>query len=278
MTPQPTPEQLALLKPTERFAWRVADFVHRRLRPLTEFWNSSVMMFVTWLTVIRRIRVSGLEHVTDLDLDRGLCLMANHRSFWDFFIIGCSMVKWAGFSPSRLMFPVRGAFFYDRPGGMLLNALFSGMAMFPPILRERGRRGWNTYAIQRCVHELRENRVQVGIHPEGKRSMSEDPFEIQKGKVGAAAIALQAPQAQIVPVFVTGVGNDIVEEFRRNWMEPENYPVYVAFGPHLDLAALGEPDSPMAMRKATNVCMAAITELAEDCRRHAARDRVPAQA
>lgn len=276
MTPQPSQEQLALLSPMERVAWRVADFVHRRLRGLTELWNSSVMMFVTWMTVTRRIRVSGIEHIASVDPDRGLCLMANHRSFWDFFIIGCSMVKWGGFRPSRLMFPVRGSFFYDRPGGMIINAIFSGMAMFPPILRERGRKKWNTYAVERCVYELRDQKVQVGIHPEGKRTSSEDPFEVQRGKVGAAAIALQAPDAQIIPVFVTGVGNDIVEEFRRNWMEPENYPVYVAFGEELSLEGLGAADSPMAMRKATTLCMGAITELAEDCRRRAALATVPA--
>lgn len=260
-------------------SFEVADFWRRHMRWQTQLWNSTVMMGITWLSVARRIQPSGLENIRVLDWERGVCLVSNHRTYYDFFVICRRLNEEPSFPPGNLLFPVRAPFFYDHPVGPLVNMLMSGMAMFPPILRDRKRRKWNDYALDRCVSELEHHGAVVGIHPEGRRSQSADPFEVGKGHVGVAVIALQAEAAQVVPVFLTGITNDLLSEIRKNWMEPENYPVYLAFGPEVDLADLQTATNDLGTsRKATNRCMEAITALAEDCRRRAATGRVTAEA
>ena len=279
MTPRPSEEQLDQLDTIERWSYTLADFWRRRMQWHARIWNSTVMVGITWLAVKRRIQPSGLEHVRSLDWERGVCLVANHRTFYDFFTICCQLEQEPCFPTERIMFPVRANFFYDHPAGSLVNMLMSGMAMFPPIVRDRKRRKWNDYALARCVSELEQNSAVVGIHPEGRRSNGEDPYEVGKGHVGVAVVALEAQSAQVVPVFLTGITDDLLSEIRKNWLEPENYPVTLAFGAPVDLSDLQAATNDLGVsRKATNRCMEAITVLAEDCRRKASRKRVTAEA
>ncbi|HJN77874.1 MAG TPA: lysophospholipid acyltransferase family protein [Myxococcota bacterium] len=279
MTPRPSEEQLDLLDRMERFSFELADFWNRRMRWQAELWNTTVMVGLTWLSVKRRLNSSGLEHIRGLDWERGVCLVANHRTFYDFFTICSRLNEESCFPAGRIMFPVRSTFFYDHPAGPIVNMLMSGMVMFPPILRDRDRKEWNTYALDRCISDLQDNAAVIGIHPEGSRSRADDMFEVGKGRVGAAVIALEARDAQIVPVFLAGITNDLLEEIRRNWFEPENYPVYLAFGPEVEFCDLQAATNDLgASRKATNRCMEAIRVLAEQCRREAAEERVTAEA
>lgn len=267
---QPTEEQLALLSPPEQAAWRLADFWARNMRWQQDLWNSTFMVGVTWLTVARRLRVQGLENVNKLDFKRGVLLLSNHRSFFDFFAISCVLFYQTDIT-RRLMFPVRSTFFYSNPIGSGINMLMSGMAMFPPILRESERKDWNQYATQRCVQELQENGVVIGIHPEGTRGKGPDPFELQRGKPGAAQIALEAPDAQVLPIFITGLSNSMFEEFRRNWTDPGSYPIFVSFGEELNFDDLRtQANDPTAVRQATQRTMDALTRLAEEARRRVA--------
>lgn len=279
MIPEPTPEQLSLLSAVERRAYALADFWQRKMRWHAELWNSTVMVFITWLSVKRRLRTDGIENIRGLDWSRGVCLIANHRTFYDFFTVCCALFQEPCFPRHKILFPVRAKFFYDSYIGSLVNMLMSGMSMFPPISRKRQAKDWNAYAIERCAAELQHNARVVGIHPEGRRSQSEDPFEVQKGKLGVARIALDVPDAQVVPLFLTGISNDLIDEIRKNWFEPENHPVYLVFGPELDLTDLQAATNDIGVhRKATNRCMEAIQALGEQARRNAARERVEAKA
>lgn len=279
MTSRPREEQLALLSRTERMSFELGDFWRRHMRWHARLWNSTVMVGITWLSVARRIQPTGLEHVRGLDWGKGVCLVANHRTFYDFFTIGCQLAKEPSFPVGRILFPVRSKFFYDHPLGPIVNMLMAGMTMFPPILRDQTRPGWNRYALGRCVDELDENAAVLGIHPEGRRYKGDDAYEVGKGHIGVAVVALEAREAQVVPVFLTGITNDLLDEIRKNWMEPENFPVQLAFGPPLDLSDLKSATNDVGVhRKATNRCMEAITGLAEECRRNGARNRVTAEA
>ncbi|MCP4805605.1 MAG: 1-acyl-sn-glycerol-3-phosphate acyltransferase [Proteobacteria bacterium] len=279
MIPQPTEEQLSLLTPVERRGYALADFWQRKMRWHAELWNSTVMVFLTWLTVKRRLRIEGLEHVRGLDYSRGVCLVANHRTFFDFFTVCCALFQEPSFQRSKILFPVRAKFFYDSDLGGLVNMAMSGMSMFPPISRKREAKDWNLYAIERCAAELRDNQRVVGIHPEGRRSTSEDPFEVHKGKLGIARIVLDVPEAQVVPIFLTGLGNSMLEEARRNWFDAENHPIYMHFGPLVELSDLHAATNDIgAARKATNRCMEAVQTLGEQARRSAARESAVAKA
>jgi len=263
---QPTSEQLALLSSCERFGYLLGDFWNRYMRWFAVLWNSTFMVFVTWLTVARRIEVRGLDHVLAVDRDRGVILVANHRSFFDFFVVCSALFKWTRV-PRRVMFPVRASFFYETPLGVVLNMLMSSMAMFPPIMRMPSKRDFNQFALERCVQEVQRRRTVLGIHPEGSRGRSEDPFHVHPGKLGMGRVVLAANRAQVIPLFVTGVSNNLLTELRRNWFARSRYPIHLRFGAPVPLADLrARPDERSAQRDAVDRCMARVSELADECR------------
>ncbi len=263
---RPTAEELAVLDPIERVGFHIADFIARRGTVWSSAWNSTILVATTWLIVRRRLQVYGLEHVRSLDPDRGIIMVANHRSFFDFFTVECALFSRTRMS-RRLLFPVRADFFYDHPLGLAINFLMSGMTMFPPILRTPHKRAFNRYGLRRCAAELEENHVVMGVHPEGTRNRHPDPFHLRAGKLGSGEILLSAPSSQVIPVFLTGLTNNFLEELRRNWQVPEHYPIHIGFGPPIELADLyptqGERRS---QRIAVNRAMDAIRDLAESVR------------
>jgi 1-acyl-sn-glycerol-3-phosphate acyltransferase len=268
---RPTANELASLSPIERAGFHVADFAARHLRPLAAAWNSTALVFITWLLVRRRIRPRGLEYLRALDAERSVALVANHRSFFDFFAVECALFRWSRL-PRRLLFPVRANFFYDNPLGILLNLSLSGMTMFPPILRDPAKRAFNRYALRRCAAELELRRVVVGLHPEGSRSHDPDPLQLRTGKLGIGELLLSAPHAQVVPVFIAGLSNDLRLEWRRNWFAPAEWPIWISFGAPLDLSDLhARPEERRSQREAVNRCMTAIADLADDLRPQLAR-------
>lgn len=269
----PSAGQLERLAPAERWGFKLADQVHRHARWAAVAWNSTVMVGVTWLTCKRRLHVAGLDNLHALDPKRGILLVANHRSFYDFFTVSCVLFNWTPLQ-RHVLFPVRSEFFYDSPVGWGINSLMSGMAMFPPIKRQRDGAAWNRYALTRCSYELREKGAVVGMHPEGRRYPDSDPFELHACKPGAARVALDAPDAQVVPLFLSGLTNDLWQEFLWNWFEPEAHPIGIAFGapiPVDDLqpANADEQDSEpqiRASRVLTQRIADALREQAEACR------------
>ena len=259
---RPTRSELALLSRVERIGYRLGDFGARRLHRASRLWNSTVLVAITALLVRRRIQVVGLEHVHALDPERSVLLLANHRSFFDFFAIQCALFA-HGRLPRRLLFPVRANFFYDHPLGVVINLALSGMTMFPPILRDPRKRAFNRYSLRRCAAELELRRVVIGLHPEGARGRGDDPTELRPGKLGTGELLLAAPRAQIVPVFVSGLSNDVLLELRRNWRAAAEHPIRIGFGPAVDLRDLhARAEERGAQRAAVNRCMEAVAEVA----------------
>jgi 1-acyl-sn-glycerol-3-phosphate acyltransferase len=165
---------LKLLHPLERVSFELADFVNTRMPGVAQAWNTAFMGFMLYGAGGRRLDVRGLENVPYGKKDR-ILLVANHRSFFDFYVITAIMFWRTNFS-KRILFPVRSTFFYDHPLGPLMNATMSGMAMFPPILRDKKRKAFNRYSIQRSLEELRKPGTVMGLHPEGTRNKSDDPY------------------------------------------------------------------------------------------------------
>ena len=83
-------EALKMQEPLERVSFELADFVNTRIPGVAQAWNTAFMGFMLWGAGGRRIEVLGLEHVPYGKRDR-ILLLANHRSFFDFFVM---MASW----------------------------------------------------------------------------------------------------------------------------------------------------------------------------------------
>lgn len=259
----PTADQLAVLTPRERWTFAVADFFVKHLRGWAAAWNSTFMVLLTWLATCRRLHVQGLEHLAPYDRRSRMLMVANHRSFFDFFQIMAVLYRRTGLG-RRPLFPVRGTFFYDHPLGPTVNFLMSGMSMFPPILRRRAALPFNEYALDRCVAELRRPGTLVGIHPEGTRNKGDDPYKLLRASRGVGRVALMSLDTPVLPVFVLGAENNLLTEIKRNFLEPRRYPLFVVFGPPVDLQDLAErAEEPRAWKEAARRCVQSIEALGD---------------
>lgn len=270
---RPSPEQLAPLTRVERAAFRIADALAApSLSPLPAAYNSVVMGALLWACGSRRFHVKGLEHVASLGKDASVLLVANHRSFFDFFSI-TAILHWRTGLTKRMFFPVRQSFFYDHPLGPAVNLAMSGMRMFPPIMRDDDKKAFNQYSIERCIAEL--NRADVGtilgVHPEGTRNKGPDPYELLPAQVGVGRIAVGAHRAKVIPVFVLGMGQSILGEMRSNLFHASEAPIDMYFGPPLELDDLRATARYVRTQKrAADRCLEAIRELAREQQRDAA--------
>ena len=163
-----------------------------------------------------RMLVEGLDELKPLRPSRGVMLVANHRSFFDQYamLLGCYMaqVHWA----KHLYFPVRSNFFYDQPLGIVVNAAIAGGAMYPPIYRQAERRAKNEEALEKMIEILGKPGNVLGMHPEGTRGKGPDPYQLLPAQPGVGKLALLA-KPTVVPAFIMGLGNNIVEDIKWNF-------------------------------------------------------------
>lgn len=272
---QPSPAQLAALTSAERRWFRFADVANRHLKFLSVAWIATFMRFLLWFCGGRRFRVSGQAHLARFTPETRALLVANHRSFFDFYTVAYANVTGSTLG-KRCFFPVRATFFYESAIGAAVNWCMTVMAMFPPILRRREGRGWNKYAMARVNAELQVPGTWVGIHPEGTRNRGEDPYSLLKAHAGAGQIAMAVGDLRVVPIFIVGMGNNVLLETWRNWTAPDQYPIYICYGPDVDLSDITEdPDDPTAWRLASERCMASIRALADELRAELERKGAP---
>lgn len=245
---RPTNEQLALLRPMERACFEIADTVHRKpwIQALVQPFQRIVG--AAWVTAstgnLRHVK--GLEIVRDLDPDRGVVFVSNHRSFFDFYVITAVLYKNAPWL-KKIYFPVRSNFFYEGPLGTFVNAVMSGWAMFPPVMRGRDRKGFNHYTTDYIVDALQERGTIVGYHPEGTRSKGDDPYELLPVQPGIGNILSRAKPI-VVPVFTLGLINNFPKQIWSNF-DGSGKPVTMVFGEPMDLSRFADlPDSPETWR------------------------------
>jgi 1-acyl-sn-glycerol-3-phosphate acyltransferase len=253
-------DPLSLLTPTERRWYRVADTLARRWPWLSILWNQLFMVNVVRLLAMRRITVTGLEHLEKYGPDARLVLVSNHRSFFDFFVIGAILYTRTRL-PKKVFFPVRATFFYEGWLGAAVNAVMSGFTMFPPILRDQQRNEFNRFALGRIAEALAEPGQWIGLHPEGKRNPNPDPYELLRPQPGIGKIALQNPDVELIPVWIHGLTNSIGTEARRNWTAPSEHPIDLCFGAPVDISDIRGNGQTAALTVA-NRCMDAIRALA----------------
>lgn len=191
-----------------------------------------------WIDLSTRnlLHVHGVDRLPPFDRNASTILVSNHRSFFDLFAVSSVIVK-RGIG-QRLMFPVRSAFFYDTPLGLAVNGAMSFFAMYPPVFRDRDRVALNRASVDEVIRLLQEGGAFVGLHPEGKRNKSDDPYALLPARPGVGRI-IQATRgrATVIPVFVNGLGNDIVRQIAGNYLKKGDA-VTIVFGEPIDFGDL----------------------------------------
>jgi len=249
----------------ERFAVRFAELANED--PRGKWLQTRFLRGVSYVWVragiANRMLVEGLDDLMALRPETGVMLVSNHRSFFDQYamLLACYMgpVPWA----KRLYFPVRSNFFYDQPLGIVVNAAVAGGAMYPPIYRQSDRRALNDEALDRMVEIVRQPGNVLGMHPEGTRGKGPDPYTFLPAQPGVGKLALVA-QPVVIPAFIHGLGNNIVEDIRWNFGKEarRDHAVVTVFGPPIDYSdLLAEKPRPTLYKKCADRFMTDVKKL-----------------
>lgn len=223
----------AALSRGERAALALAEHLNRSELPrrLALTWNTSVMRrIVTWLSR-GRLTVFGTRHLAGLSPERGVLLAPNHRSLFDLFVAATAAFPHLA-RCERLNFPVRSGFWYDGVPGALLNALLTGCAMYPPVFRPAEKRAVTRAGLDALAAELRRPGTVSGMHPEGTRGKGADRHALLPPEPSFGRLVLAA-RPNVVPVFVSGLGNSLPHEILGAVRRTP--PIRVWFGEPLDL-------------------------------------------
>ncbi|MBX2799324.1 MAG: 1-acyl-sn-glycerol-3-phosphate acyltransferase [Myxococcales bacterium] len=217
-------------------AWAVRAFTawNTSLAAKRASWWFARTISHTWIqaAISNRLVITGADHVRAIDDDRGVVLVANHRTFWDMYI-ATSVIASLVSGHRSLYFPVRARFFYTHPVGALLNVAVSAGSMWPPIRAGFDRAGRNAAALTQLAHMLERPRTLAGIHPEGTRNHRADPLDLLPAKGGAGRLVQACgPDVQVLPFFLCGITNDFVSEVISNFRGGEHRgpDIRIAFG------------------------------------------------
>jgi 1-acyl-sn-glycerol-3-phosphate acyltransferase len=272
---EPTAEELSVLSPFERFAFRLARLMNRGAwKRFWTFCQKTIGAGWIHLSTYNIMNVYGLENVEAASHDRPIVLVANHRSFFDMYAVSTVLfrnTKWR----KQLFFPVRGRFFYQSPIGVFVNLVMGWFSMYPPFFATGDhpipeKRVFDKFSF-RVLSELA--RVGpgniIGFHPEGTRNKSADPYSFLRAQPGVGKLVMDA-KPQVIPVFIAGLCNDLSKQIARNWNREEVIRIY--FGPCVDLTEeLAKPDRLRSHKEIADLLMLKISELAE-------RDRLAVEA
>lgn len=261
----PSREEIAVLGTTEKIGFRLTHMMNKGA--WKRFWTFCQRHIGSlWIKICtyNLMNVFGLENVEGTDSDKPLLLVANHRSFFDMYTVS-SVIFRRTKRPVTLFFPVRAKFFYDNPGGWLVNLVMGWWAMYPPFFREQKevvKREFDKFSMRRLVQLASVGRGNViGFHPEGKRNFSSDPYDFLPAQPGVGKV-IYAAQPSVIPIFIAGLGNDLVKQVMGNWTGGEK--VRIWFGEPIDFSEFYEKGDRLRTHKEiADHTMARIAELGE---------------
>ncbi len=226
-----------------------------------------------WIEVCtRNIReFYGLDRVPKLSKTDSVILVSNHRSFFDMYVLAGYFV-YRGMK-QRLVFPVRSKFFYDSPAGLFVNGFMSWFAMYPPIFRERSRAALNVASLDETIRLVRSGGMCLGVHPEGQRNTSDDPYALLPAQRGVGKIFHECPRAKVIPVFINGLGNDLPKQVKGNF-DHTGERIIAVFGEPIDFGErLKRPSSPKLHRELSDIAMEHVAKLGQEERTYRALPR-----
>ncbi|HYV66431.1 MAG TPA: lysophospholipid acyltransferase family protein [Myxococcales bacterium] len=224
-----------VLSPFERIAFRVMRWANVGSgADLGWAWQRFILEPIFGLILFRRLTVRGLERLEGIPYDASVLLVANHRTFFDLFVLGWILVRtWK--KRWRTSFPVRANFFYENPLGLLICLLLSGGSMFPPFFRKPRSKGFNRYSLSLVLEKLRRPGNLIGFHPEGTRSKGPDPYQLLPAQPGAGELALKSRPVVVVPAFITGLTNKLLREIGASIRGSD--PIVAIYGEPIDLSS-----------------------------------------
>jgi 1-acyl-sn-glycerol-3-phosphate acyltransferase len=227
--------ELKSLTPFERRAFRLAR--HMNQGRWKRFWCfCDREIGARWINTVvgRRVRIYGLEHIEAAARDRPLVLAANHRSFFDMYVVMAQLFRRTS-GWREIYFPVRGRFFYQTAFGVFLNMFAAWWAMYPPFFLTPAKRRFDQYAMGLLAAICREGAGRlVGFHPEGTRNKNPDPYSYLPAQPGIGRLVLEA-RPQVAPVFVAGLSSNFAHEIGSMWADDK--PIRLHFGAVLDYTA-----------------------------------------
>lgn len=259
----PTSDEISVLNFTEKVGFALT---HRmNLGRWKRFWTFCQRHIGSlWIKIAtyNLMNVFGIENVENSEVERPLLLVANHRSFFDMYVVASVIFRQTK-RPVKLFFPVRGKFFYDNPIGWFVNLVMGWWSMYPPFFREdkeAKKREFDKYALRRLIQICSEGEAHIiGFHPEGKRNLNPNPYEFARVQPGVGKIIFEA-EPQVIPVFITGLGNDLPKQVLGNWTGGEKIRIW--FGEEIDFTEfLTKRNSVRTHKKIADFIMEKIGEL-----------------
>ena len=264
---EPTAEELAVLSRFERFAFRVTHRMNRGA--WKRFWTWCQSVFgAGWIQLGTNnlMRVYGLENIEAVDHQRPILLVANHRSFFDFFTVSSVLFYRTRFR-KQLFFPVRGRFYYQSLAGMFVNLVMGWWSMYPPFFASGEKpliekRAFDKYSMRRLAQLCSEGAGNmIGFHPEGTRNKSADPYSYLRAQPGVGKL-IKDSNPQVVPIFIAGLGNKLAKQVLGNWFGGE--PIRIHFGKQLDLSEyIAKKDHVRTYKEIGEFVMSKIAELGD---------------
>ena len=218
----------------------------------------------TWINgcTSNLLRVHGLDRVGVFAPEKSYICVANHRSFFDLYVVTAYLVR-NGLLPHRLLFPVRSTFFYERAAGIALNGAISFFAMYPPIFRERRHAHLNVASLDEIARILAGPGMFVGLHPEGTRNQGTDPYALLPARSGVGRI-LHQTNVGVIPVFVNGLRNELSRQVIGNF-NGTGAPVNLVFGAPVDLAELRDrPGTQRVFKQVSQRALDAVAVLGQE--------------
>ncbi len=261
----PTAEELGVLNYAEKIGYRLTDRMNQGAwKRFWTFCQRHIGSLWIYLATYNLMNVEGLENFENTAVDKPLLLVANHRSFFDMYTVSSVLFRRTR-RPMKLFFPVRAKFFYDSPLGWFVNLVMGWFSMFPPFFREareEKKREFDKFSMRKLIDICTRGTAHViGFHPEGKRNLSADPYEYLPAQTGIGKIVM-ASHAQVVPVFIAGLGNDLPKQILGNWRGGE--PIRIRFGAPVDLSEFyNKRDSLRTHKEIADLLMLKISELGE---------------
>ncbi|MEJ7862417.1 MAG: lysophospholipid acyltransferase family protein [Pyrinomonadaceae bacterium] len=265
LTRAPTAQEISVLSLTEKIGFRLTDKMNKGIwKNFWTFCQRHIGSLWIYLATYNLMNVFGLENFEKTSTAKPVLLIANHRSFFDLYTVS-SVIFRRTKRPIKLFFPVRAKFFYSSPLGWLVNLVMGWWAMYPPFFREDKeikKRDFDKFSLRRLIELCAEGEPNViGFHPEGKRNLSENPYEFLPAQPGIGKI-IMASKPQVVPVFIAGLGNDLPKQILGNWLGGEK--VRIHFGQPIELSEFYEKrDSLRAHKEIADFLMLKIGELGE---------------
>lgn len=203
-----------------------------------------------YLGTYNLMNVYGIENVEAADIDKPLVLVANHRSFFDMYAVSSVLFRRTR-RPITLFFPVRAKFFYDNPVGWFVNFVMGWFSMYPPFFREEKdakKREFDKYSLRRLIQLCSEGHGHIiGFHPEGQRNLAGGAYDMLPAQPGIGKL-IYAARPQVIPVFIAGLGNNLVKQLLANWRFGGEK-VRIWFGEPLDLADFYEKSDRLRTHK-----------------------------